>query len=151
MKCDSGENGSSKSRCGVPGKRPLFVLLGVLLLVWIGLRLLDLFRGDELEEVVIFPPHPEPAFPPYAAQDLSETMAEEPLASASAETSIDDLTQINGIGPVYARQLQDAGITTFAQLAALTATQLDDMIDAPDWREPDYQGWIDQARDLSRP
>ena len=36
----------------------------------------------------------------------------------------DDLTAINGIGPVKAGQLNDAGIDTFAELAAMPTDEL---------------------------
>ena len=71
-------------------------------------------------------------------------------SDVAPEAGSDDLTQIKGIGPTYAQKLQAAGISTFAQLAALTASQLDDIIDAPDWRDSDYQDWIDQAKELSQ-
>ena len=40
-------------------------------------------------------------------------------AKAAQESAGDDLTQINGVGPAAATKLNDAGITTFAQLAAV--------------------------------
>ncbi|MBI9046530.1 MAG: hypothetical protein JEZ06_18715 [Anaerolineaceae bacterium] len=40
----------------------------------------------------------------------------------------DDLTKINGVGPVFSRALNEVGILTFAQLAALTPDQLKDML-----------------------
>jgi hypothetical protein len=36
----------------------------------------------------------------------------------------DDLTEVNGIGPVFAQRLADAGITTYAALAGMTEEQL---------------------------
>lgn len=46
-------------------------------------------------------------------------MASEPNASAA-----DDLTQINGIGPAFASRLNEAGITTFADLANQSPEEL---------------------------
>ena len=44
-----------------------------------------------------------------------------PKAAAAVEG--DDLTQLTGIGPAAAKKLNDAGVTTFAQVAAIdTAT-----------------------------
>ena len=43
----------------------------------------------------------------------------EPVASGA-----DDLTQISGIGPAYARRLNEAGITTFADLANLSPEEV---------------------------
>ena len=62
----------------------------------------------------------------------------------------DDLTVIKGVGPVLARRLHELGITSFAQLAALTPEQarmIDDVIDFPGRVE--RERWIEQARQLA--
>jgi WS/DGAT/MGAT family acyltransferase len=61
----------------------------------------------------------------------------------------DNLTRISGIGPAFAERLHESGITSFAVLAAATPDALQAIIDAPDWRRPDYQDWIDQARAIA--
>jgi predicted flap endonuclease-1-like 5' DNA nuclease len=67
--------------------------------------------------------------------------------SNGAEPSAgDDLTSIVGIGPSYAAQLRKAGIVTFDALAGSTPDDLAKMIDVPEWRRPDFQNWIDQAK-----
>jgi predicted flap endonuclease-1-like 5' DNA nuclease len=58
----------------------------------------------------------------------------------------DDLTMLEGIGPIYAARLRDSGITTFAELAASDEARLAEIIDAPAWRRIDYGDWINQAR-----
>ncbi len=60
-----------------------------------------------------------------------------------------DLTTIVGIGPAYAAKLQDAGIINYKLLASLTTKQIESIVQAPDWRQPDYAGWIYQAGRLS--
>lgn len=81
-------------------------------------------------------PEPEPTHIVLSQKTLDEAeamaevdaAAEEPAAEietareeATAEaTGVDDLTQIAGIGPKTAETLQEAGITTFAALAALS-------------------------------
>jgi len=55
------------------------------------------------------------------------------------------LTDIKGIGPVYAGLLHEAGIETFAQLAALTPEELLNLIDVPSWRRIPAEDWIEQA------
>lgn len=63
----------------------------------------------------------------------------------------DDLTAIKGVGPVLARRLHELGITSFAQLAALTPDQarmIDDVVDFPGRVE--RERWIEQARELSK-
>ena len=58
----------------------------------------------------------------------------------------DDLQALEGIGPAYARRLNDRGITTFAQLAETDEATLADIISAPAWRRINYASWTDQAR-----
>ncbi|MFN8495316.1 MAG: helix-hairpin-helix domain-containing protein [Caldilineaceae bacterium] len=50
-----------------------------------------------------------------------------PLASVTPPQQ-DDLEAINGIGPVFARRLHDAGIYTYVQLAALTPDHLHEIM-----------------------
>jgi predicted alpha/beta hydrolase family esterase len=40
-------------------------------------------------------------------------------------------------------------VTTYAALAASTPETLAAIVQAPDWRRPDYASWIDQARALA--
>ncbi len=59
----------------------------------------------------------------------------------------DRLTEIRGIGPVYAGRLYKAGIQTFAQLARMTPDELYRLLDEPRWRlrAIDAVSWIRQA------
>ncbi len=55
-----------------------------------------------------------------------------PAKAAPAATG-DDLTEITGVGPAAAKKLIDAGITTFAQLAAVDAATFDAVKVKPEW------------------
>jgi predicted flap endonuclease-1-like 5' DNA nuclease len=77
---------------------------------------------------------PEPA-PAQEAAPLAEAVAEpapapaeEAAPAVGAAAAPDDLTLIEGIGPKSAAALNQAGITTFAQVAAMTAEQLEQTI-----------------------
>lgn len=63
----------------------------------------------------------------------------------------DDLKKIRGIGPVLENTLNSLGIYRYAQLAALSAAEIQDIAGKlqtfPDRIHRD--GWIDQARDLA--
>ena len=63
----------------------------------------------------------------------------------------DRLTDIKGIGPVYAGKLYEAGIQTFRQLAAMTPEEVYALINLPQWRmrSIDAQNWIEQAKHLA--
>ena len=65
----------------------------------------------------------------------------------------DRLTEIKGIGPVYAGRLYKAGIQTFAQLASMTPGALYRLLDEPRWRlrAIDAESWIRQAAARAAP
>jgi len=68
------------------------------------------------------------------------------LATTRGQSEGDDLTQLEGIGPMYAERLRNGGITTFAQLAETDEAALATIISAPAWRRIDFASWIEQAR-----
>jgi WS/DGAT/MGAT family acyltransferase len=71
------------------------------------------------------------------------------LERAWPVTGGDDLARIKGIGPSFAARLRSSGVHTFAQLASSEVETLAAVVQAPDWRRPDYRSWIDQARSLA--
>ena len=68
------------------------------------------------------------------------------LAGTRSQHVGDDLTELEGIGPVYAAKLRERGIATFADLAASDEATLAEIIAAPTWRRINYGDWIAQAR-----
>jgi predicted flap endonuclease-1-like 5' DNA nuclease len=74
-------------------------------------------------------------------------MESSPAPQVEAE---DDLRQIRGIGPAYARSLKALGVKSFAQIAAWTDADVTAMAQALKTR-PDRirrDGWIDRAKEL---
>ncbi len=71
----------------------------------------------------------------------AEAKAEAPVAAASA----DDLTQLNGVGPAAAKKLAEAGIESFAALAALS----DEQIAAIETVKVKPE-WVEQAKELAK-
>ncbi len=69
----------------------------------------------------------------------AEAKAEAPAAAA------DDLTKLNGVGPAAAKKLNDAGIESFAALAALS----DEQIAAIDTIKVKPE-WVEQAKELAQ-
>ena len=57
----------------------------------------------------------------------------------------DDLESIQGIGPAYARRLNDSGIATFAQLAKADPGELRTITGVTRW---DPEEWIAEARTM---
>ena len=69
---------------------------------------------------------------------------DEPAGAGEAPTpaEADDLAEVSGIGPVYRARLADAGITTFARLAAADPDAVVAATGVPPARAAD---WIAQA------
>ncbi len=61
----------------------------------------------------------------------------------------DDFELITGIGPTFEKRLYNAGICTYEALAALTAEMLEQICRAPAFRRPNYESWIERARELA--
>lgn len=61
-------------------------------------------------------------------------------------TAADDLTLIEGIGPVISRLLQSKGITTFAQLAQADPEDLNRFLREANLRLANTSTWAEQAR-----
>lgn len=79
-----------------------------------------------------------------AAIGAGSAPAAAPKAAAKTEAPVesgDDLTQITGVGPAAAKKLADAGVTTFAGLAAVDADSFDAVKVKPEW--------IEQAKELA--
>ncbi|WP_424833684.1 50S ribosomal protein L21 [Ruegeria sp.] len=75
------------------------------------------------------------------AAKKAEAKAEAPAAAAAA----DDLTKLNGVGPAAAKKLAEAGIESFAALAALS----DEQIAAIDTIKVKPE-WVEQAKELAK-
>jgi large subunit ribosomal protein L21 len=71
-----------------------------------------------------------------------------PLFTAPAGEP-DNLTKIKGIGPVAAGQLAEQGITTFAQVAALTDADIVRIDEAMPFSAEQISDWRDQAKALA--
>ncbi|CUH88644.1 50S ribosomal protein L21 [Phaeobacter sp. CECT 5382] len=65
--------------------------------------------------------------------------------AAPAAAGSDDLTKITGVGPAAAKKLEEAGFTSFAQIAALSADDIAG-IDAVKVKPE----WVEQAKDLAK-
>lgn len=62
----------------------------------------------------------------------------------------DDLTAIKGIGPVAAGQLNEQGITTFAQIAKLSDKDIARIDEAMPFSADQISDWRDQAKALAK-
>ena len=70
-----------------------------------------------------------------APKAAAPAAAPKAAAAPAAVESGDDLTQITGVGPAAAKKLAEAGITTFAQLAAVDPEAFEATKVKPEWVE----------------
>ncbi len=93
-------------------------------------------------------PAPEAQTPPAGrAAALPEETP--PIPARSMPAARDDLEAINGIGPVIAGKLNQAGICTFAALAALTPERLRELTGDAISRLADEESIIEQAKRMA--
>lgn len=79
-------------------------------------------------------------------QNQPKPRAKKPSSTKSRK---DDLKLISGIGPVIAKKLNDAGITTFEQMAKLKPNQLESILGELVKRLADEASLISQAKELA--
>ncbi|SHH76162.1 50S ribosomal protein L21 [Marivita hallyeonensis] len=86
------------------------------------------------------------AAPKADAAPKAEKKAEAPKAAAGA----DDLKQLSGVGPALEKKLHEAGITTFAQIAAWTEADVEEFGEKLSFKgRIEREGWIEQAKELA--
>ncbi len=71
------------------------------------------------------------------------------MAADDGEAERDNLKEIMGIGPAFERRLNEAGVTRFAQLAALDEEEIRERMQLQAF-QGDVASWIEQARALAR-
>lgn len=76
---------------------------------------------------VMFPDSIAPVAKKKSASTARPTRAASIKAIATPPVRQDDLKLISGVGPGLEKKLQDAGITSYAQIAALTAKEIADL------------------------
>ena len=87
--------------------------------------------------------------PSPAAGDTPLPEVEEvAIITETVELQLDRLEAIHGIGPVYARRLNEAGILTYANLAQTPAERLIAIVSPEGKLTPDVEAWIAEANQL---
>lgn len=62
----------------------------------------------------------------------------------------DKLEDIKGIGPVFARRLNNAGIKTFEELVKVPTGELEKIVEAKTWQDINPEQWIWEAKQFLR-
>ena len=70
---------------------------------------------------------------------------------AAAKAAADDLKALSGVGPALEKKLHEAGVTTFAQIAAWTAEDIAAMDEKLSFKgRIEREGWVEQAQKLAK-
>ena len=80
------------------------------------------------------------------AAEAPKAVAPEGPLFAAPKGKADKLTDIKGIGPVAERQLNEQGITTFAQIAGLSASDIQRIDDYMPFSDRQIRDWQKQAK-----
>lgn len=77
---------------------------------------------------------------------------EEPKAEPKADAAGgDDLKQLSGVGPVLEKKLHEAGVTSFAQIAAWTEADIAEFDEKLSFHgRIEREGWVEQAKQLAK-
>ncbi len=131
-----------------------YLLIGLLILLWWWFRRREETnrRPAQMEavEIEVPPEVPEGLTPSAPAPAQTEEAAtEEPHPEAPeprvSKPEPDDLRRIEGIGPKIAGVLLEAGIHSYAQLAAMSAEQIREVLTAGGVRVAKPDTWPEQA------
>jgi len=80
------------------------------------------------------------------AKTETKSEAKKPAKAAGG----DDLKQLSGVGPALEKKLHEAGVTTFAQIAAWTEADVAEMDEKLSFKgRIEREGWIEQAKELA--
>lgn len=96
-------------------------------------------------------PEPEPVEIPAPEQEPAPEPEPEPAPPAAEPSDADDLSRIKGLGPKLQALLPTLGITTYAQIAAMTEADLAELDSklGPFAGRPVKDSWVEQARFLA--
>ena len=89
---------------------------------------------------------PAAAAPKKAAKKAAPAKAEAPAA-----TGADDLKKLSGVGPALEKKLNEAGVTSFEQIAAWTDADVETFGEKLSFKgRIEREGWIEQAKELAK-
>jgi large subunit ribosomal protein L21 len=94
---------------------------------------------------------PAPAEKPAAKPSKAEKKADAPAKAETPAGEKDDLKKLSGVGPALEKKLNEAGVTTFAQIAAWTEDDIAAFDEKLNFKgRIEREGWVDQAKELTK-
>ena len=87
---------------------------------------------------------------PKAEAKAEKPKAEPKKAAPKASEGTDDLKKLSGVGPALEKKLHEAGVTSFAQIAAWTEADIADFDEKLSFKgRIEREGWVEQAKELA--
>lgn len=88
--------------------------------------------------------------PAKKATPKAEAKAEAPKAAKAEASGADDLKKLSGVGPVLEKKLIEAGVTSFAQIAAWGPADIEEFDEKLSFKgRIEREGWVEQAKKLA--
>ena len=82
------------------------------------------------------------------AQEKTAEKKAAPKKAAKADKGGDDLKELSGVGPALEKKLHEAGVTSFAQIAAWTEADIAEMDEKLSFKgRIEREGWVEQAKE----
>jgi len=95
-------------------------------------------------------PKEDKAEPKKAEAKKAEPKKAAPKATAKKEAS-DDLKKLSGVGPVLEKKLNEAGVTSFKQIAGWKKKDIEEMDEKLDFKgRIEREDWVAQAKELAK-
>jgi large subunit ribosomal protein L21 len=86
-----------------------------------------------------------------AAAPAAKATAPKAKAAPKAAAGADDLKQLSGVGPALEKKLLEAGVTSFAQIAAWGPEEIAEFDEKLSFKgRIEREGWVEQAKTLAQ-
>ena len=106
--------------------------------------------AGSVSAVAVAAAKPKKAAPKKAEAKADAPKAEKkaaPKAKTKAADAADDLKQLSGVGPALEKKLHEAGVTSFAQIAAWGADEIAEFDEKLSFKgRIEREGWVEQAK-----
>ncbi len=94
---------------------------------------------------------PKPAAKKAAPKAEPKAEAKKAAPKKAAAASADDLKLLSGVGPVLETKLHEAGVTSFAQIAAWGPADIEEFDEKLSFKgRIEREGWVEQAKKLAK-
>jgi predicted flap endonuclease-1-like 5' DNA nuclease len=126
----------------------VLAFIGVFFFVWVLWWLWTRLSPEKAAVSIEIEAQPPETTEEAEADEEPATEVQPKTKAPGPPTARDDLKRIEGIGPKFSSILQEAGILTYAQLAAASADELESILKAKDprlLRLADPVAWREQA------